>query len=110
MKFSCDLQLLSEVVNNVSLAISSRVNAIPALEGILLECSGNKLNLTGYDLDIGILGSLEIKSKEDGALVLNSQLLRDMLKKMAGQLVTAKQNIKLWVLKRKIILQYRKLV
>ncbi len=88
MKFSCDLQLLSEVVNNVSLAISSRVNAIPALEGILLECSGNKLNLTGYDLDIGILGSLEIKSKEDGALVLNSQLLRDMLKKMAGPIVS----------------------
>ena len=87
MIFSCSLNSLSEVVNNVSLAISAKANAIPALEGLLLECEDNQLKITGYDLDIGILGSLEVESRQNGAAILNSQLLKEMLKKMAGPTV-----------------------
>ena len=87
MIFSCSLNNLSELVNNASLAISSRANAIPALEGLLLECSGNQLKITGYDLDIGIFSCLVVEGKKDGAAILNSQLLKEMLKKMAGPTV-----------------------
>ncbi len=87
MIFSCSLNNLSALVTNASLAISSRANAIPALEGLLLECNGNQLKITGYDLDIGIFSCLEVEGKENGAAVLNAQLLKEMLKKMAGPTV-----------------------
>lgn len=87
MKFSCDLQLLSEVVNNVSLATSAKATTIPALEGILIECTNGKLCLTGFDLDIGIFRTIDVKSEKDGAIVLNAQLFGEMLRKMKGPIV-----------------------
>lgn len=88
MKFTCDLQLLSEVVGNVSLAISSKPTTIPALEGVLMQCRQGHLKLTGFDLDIGIYSSIEVQSQQDGAIVLNSQLLGEMLRKMEGPTVS----------------------
>lgn len=83
MKFSCDLQLLSDVVSRVSLAISSK-STIPALEGILLNCKDNYLQLSGYDLEIGIIRSISVDQEEEGGIILNAQLFGEMLKKMRG--------------------------
>lgn len=95
MKFSCSLNSLSEIVNNVSLAISPKTNTIPALEGILLESISNKqLKITGYDLDIGIIGSLQVDMFEEGAIVLNAQILKEILRKMAGPVVNFSVNSK----------------
>lgn len=87
MQFSCDLHLLSEVVNNVSLAVTSK-STVPVLEGILLRCKNSILTLTGYDLEIGILRSIEVKEEEEGSIVLNAQLFGEMLRKMRGPEVT----------------------
>ena len=95
MKFSCLLSSLSEIVNNVSLAISPKTNTIPALEGILLESISDKqLKITGYDLDIGIIGSLQVDIIEEGAIVLNAQILKEILRKMAGPVVNISVNSK----------------
>lgn len=95
MQFSCSLNNLSEIVNNVSLAISAKTNTIPALEGVLLESiPNNQLKLTGYNLDIGILGSLQVEMQREGAIVLNAQLLREILRKMAGPIVNFSVNDK----------------
>ncbi len=83
MKFSCDLQLLSDVVSRVSLAISAR-STIPALEGVLLQCSDNYLQLSGYDLEIGIIRSIHVDQEEEGGIILNAQLFGEMLRKMRG--------------------------
>lgn len=95
MQFSCLLNSLSEIVNNVSLAISPKTNTIPALEGILLESiSSNQLKITGYDLDIGIIGSLQVNIVKEGAIILNAQLLKEILRKMAGPVVNFSVNDK----------------
>lgn len=95
MQFSCLLSSLSEIVNNVSLAISPKTNTIPALEGILLESiSDSKLKITGYDLDIGIIGALQVDMVKDGAIILNAQLLKEILRKMAGPVVNFSVNDK----------------
>lgn len=86
MKFNCDLETLSKAVSDVSLAISSK-STIPALEGVLLECSDQKLLLTGYDLEIGITTTIPIFEEEPGSIVLNAQLLGEILKKMDAQTV-----------------------
>ena len=81
MKFTCNLKSLSEAVNNVSLAVSSRTN-LQALEGILLDCTGGTLTLTGYNLELGIIKSIEVAQAQDGRIILNAKIYGDILRKM----------------------------
>ena len=52
MIFSCEKALLNAAVNVAGRAVSPK-SSIPALEGILLEAYGNKITLTGYNLETG---------------------------------------------------------
>ena len=54
MKFTVEKRLLNEAVTNLQRAVSSKTS-IPALEGILIRSEENRLILTAYDLEIGIL-------------------------------------------------------
>ena len=56
MNIVCDKVLLSAAIDGVSKAVTMR-SAIPVLEGILLKAEGFQLNLTGYDLEMGIEAS-----------------------------------------------------
>ena len=53
MKFSVAKEIILEAFNTTSKAAASK-STIPALEGLLLELSDNKLTVTGYNLEIGI--------------------------------------------------------
>ena len=84
MKFNCNLKALCDAVSNVSLAVSSRTN-LQALEGILLECSGDTLTLTGYNLELGIIKSIEVANGETGRIILNAKIFGDILRKMPAE-------------------------
>ena len=58
MKIICSKALLVEAVSNVSRAVCTK-SPIPALEGILLKAEENQLQLTGYDLELGIVTTIE---------------------------------------------------
>ena len=47
---------------------------IPALEGILLKAEEGTLELTGYDLELGIVTTIESKTEQAGELVLSARL------------------------------------
>ena len=80
MKFTADRNLLSEAVINAS-KVTAVHSSIPALEGILINLKGDKLTLTGYDLDSGIKNIIPvISADEEGEVVLNAKLIADMLK------------------------------
>lgn len=82
MKFTADRNLLSEAIINASKVTASH-SSIPALEGILVNLKGDKLTLTGYDLDSGIKNIIPvISADEEGEVVLNAKIMADMLKKM----------------------------
>ena len=83
MKFSCSTAVLSEACQNVQRAISSKTT-IPALEGILIRASEGQLQLTGYDLEVGIQTSMEAAVKEDGVIVLNAKVFCEILRKLPG--------------------------
>ena len=74
MNIVCDKVLLSAAIDGVSKAVTMR-SAIPVLEGILLKAEGFQLNLTGYDLEMGIVTTIEANVKEAGEVVLNAKLL-----------------------------------
>ena len=84
MRFACNLKSLSEAVNNVSLAVSNRTN-LQALEGILLDCDGHLLTLTGYNLELGIIKSIEVQNGSSGKIILNAKIFGDILRKMPAE-------------------------
>ena len=94
MNIVCDKTLLSAAIDGVSKAVTMR-SSIPVLEGILLKAEGFQLTLTGYDLEMGIVTTIEANIKEPGEIVLNAKLLSSMISRMpAGQIsmlpITAK--------------------
>ena len=86
MKFECEKTLLASAIEGVSRAITNR-SAIPVLEGVYLKAEGFNLTLTGYDMELGIVTTIEANVLEAGDIVLNAKLLNDMVRRMpAGQI------------------------
>lgn len=81
MKFSCDKTKICEAINNVSKAVAIK-STMPALEGIKLVLSNNILELTGYDLEIGIRTQIQVKSEDSGEYVINARLFSEITKRM----------------------------
>lgn len=81
MKIICDRALLTEAVNGVSKAVSTR-SSVPVLEGIHIKADGFAIVLTGYDLEMGITTSIEANVLEPGEVVLSAKLLGDMVRRI----------------------------
>ena len=81
MKFTCNTQLLNEACQNVSRAASSKTT-LPSIEGILLKAEGNSLTLTGYDLEVGIITTIEARVEESGSIIINARYLCDIVRNL----------------------------
>ena len=90
MEFICNLEELKKISNNVALATKLKNSTLSALEGILLECKNNQLTLTGYDLSLGIIKSLNVNQIKEGRTILKSQIFVEILKKLTEEMVHIK--------------------
>lgn len=81
MKIICSKFSLYEAVINVSKAVSERA-ALRSLEGIKFRLENSVLELTGYDLEIGIKTEIPVRSEDHGEFILNARLFSEMIKKM----------------------------
>lgn len=88
MEFVCLKENLEKAINIVQKAVSSR-STLQILEGILIEC-GERLKLTGNDLEIGIECYADAQIIEKGSIVINARLFGDIIKKMPGTEVKIK--------------------
>ena len=96
MRFSCEKALLQSAVNVTSRAVSSK-SSIPALEGLLLQCS-DSLFISGYNMQTGIRTKLAADIGEEGEIVVNARLFGDIIRRMPDDIVlfqTEKANIQL---------------
>ena len=84
MKFSCETQALGQTIANVSLAVSPK-SALSALEGILVTAKDKTLTLVGYNLELGITGTLPAKVEEEGQVVIPAKLFSEIVRKTASQ-------------------------
>lgn len=96
MKFNCSRQKLNEAVLNVIRAVSSK-STMPALEGILIKTRSGKLELSGYDMEIGITTSIDAMIYTEGAVVINAKLLSDIIRRMPEDQITFSIDEKLLV-------------
>ena len=84
MVFICNKTQLYEAVINVSKAVSDR-STMQVLEGIKLKLNENILELTGYDLELGIRTEIPVKSQDSGEIVINVRLFADIIKRMPAE-------------------------
>jgi len=86
LKFSCSTAVLSDACQNVQRAISSKTT-IPALEGIFICAEDGSIELTGYDLEVGIQTKIEARVNEPGSIVLSAKVLCEILRRLPGEMV-----------------------
>lgn len=81
MKIICSRPNLLNAVNTVQKAVSTK-STLPILEGILIKAANDKVVLTGNDLEIGIECSFNADTPVEGAFVINSRLLGEIVRKL----------------------------
>lgn len=81
MKFICSKQSLYDAIVNVSKAVSDK-SPLPSLEGIRFSLADSLLELTGYDLEIGIKTTISVRSNDSGSCIINARLFAEMIKRM----------------------------
>ena len=86
MKISCLRSDLQTAISNVSRAVSAKA-ASPALEGVLIKAYSNTLEISGYDLEIGIVTSMEASIAEEGEIVVSARLFNDIIRKLPEEIV-----------------------
>jgi len=87
MYFTCNRSALTNSINIVQKAVSSR-STLPILQGILLSVEQDKLILTGTDLEITIRTEMEVKSSENLRFVVDSKLFGDIIRRLPDEEVT----------------------
>lgn len=87
MKFSLERNKLSEAVTILSRAVATKA-AIPVLEGILINTEADSINMSAYNLEIGLTKKIDATIYEEGTIVISARLLSEMLRKMKGDFVT----------------------
>ena len=81
MKFIVDRSRLAEAVINVSKAVADKA-AQNSLEGIRFVLADGLLELTGYDLEIGIRTTIPVSSQDKGSFITNATLFSEVVRKM----------------------------
>lgn len=88
MRIICDTQSLTEVCLNVQRCVPAKA-VLPHIEGILIKTAGtSEIELTGFDLDLGVTSVMEVNVERAGAAVLNAKTLCDILRHLPDDTVT----------------------
>lgn len=63
-------------------AVSTRGSSLPVLSGVRLELAGDRLTITGSDLDLTITVQIEVGGQGDGVAVLPAKLAVDIVRSL----------------------------
>ena len=80
MKFRCERDVLVEALGTATRAVATRGGALPVLSGVKAELIGNRLLLSGSDLDLTIQVGVEVAGQGDGVAVLPARLTADIVR------------------------------
>ncbi len=87
MRIICETEKLTEVCLNVARSIPNR-SVMPHLEGILIKTTEDGgIELSGFDLDMGITTRMDVRVEQPGAVVLNAKMFCDILRHLREETV-----------------------
>lgn len=81
MKFRCERDVLVEALATAGRAATSRA-ALPVLSGLRLALEGDRLKVTGSDLDLTITTEVQVNGAGDGVAVLPAKLVADIVRNL----------------------------
>lgn len=84
MKFRCERDVLVEALGSAGRAAAGRGTSLPVLSGVRVELVGDRLRLTGTDLELTISVEITVAGDEDGVTVLPGRLASDIVRALPG--------------------------
>ena len=91
MLFRCDGLDLSEAVNKVLKAVSSKTIS-PILEGIKISAYGDSVVLSGTDLELSITKTIKAEVIDEGQTVIPGKLFGEYLRKLTTEQISLELN------------------
>ncbi|MDE5583833.1 MAG: DNA polymerase III subunit beta [Ruminococcus sp.] len=91
MKFICNKSELSEAIGKVSKATAPK-STIPALEGIKVKVTDGVIELTAYNLDMGVRTAIKAETDGTGEFVVSPRLFNEFTRRMSGDEITFEIN------------------
>jgi DNA polymerase-3 subunit beta len=91
MLFRCDGLDLSEAVNKVLKAVSSKTIS-PILEGIKISAYGDSVVLSGTDLELSITKTIKAEVIDEGQMVVPGKLFGEYLRKLTNEQISLELN------------------
>jgi DNA polymerase III subunit beta len=88
VKFRSERDVLVEALSTAGRAAGSRGVSSAVLSGLLLECEGNSLTVTGTDLDLTVQVRCEVIGIDDGSCVIPARLASDIVRSLEPGAVT----------------------
>lgn len=83
MKFRCERDVLADALATAGRAATGRTGTLPVLSGLRLELVGDKLTVTGTDLELTIQLEAEVGGDRDGGVVLPARLSADIVRSLS---------------------------
>lgn len=94
MKFTCLRSDLIKALSSTS-RVAAAKNSIAALDGVLIRAYDNSLNISGYNLEIGITTDIDAKIQVEGEIVVSAKLFLDIVRKIPEEIVLIETDKKL---------------
>jgi len=87
LKATCSRDELTRALGIVSRGVSTRTT-VQILAGILLQASGEKLDLAATDMELSLRTSLEAQVEAEGSVVVPGRLLLELARLLPGEEVS----------------------
>lgn len=87
MKFTVNKKEITDAVLNIQRAVSSKTS-IPVLEGILIKTGDLSIEMSAYDLELGIQTVIPAAGIQEGTAVLSAKLFSEIVRKSPADIVT----------------------
>ncbi len=82
MKFRCERDVLADALSTAGRAATTRTATLPILTGVRLALSGDRLTVTGTDLELTIELDLTVGGEVDGVTVIPARLASDIVRSL----------------------------
>ncbi|GIU84635.1 MAG: DNA polymerase III subunit beta [Acidimicrobiales bacterium] len=80
MKLRCERDVLAEAIGIAGRAVSTKGTSLPVLAGVRMSLEGDRLAVTGSDLDLTITVTEPVAGSADGVTVVPARLAADIAK------------------------------
>jgi DNA polymerase-3 subunit beta len=82
VKFRCEREVLADSLATAGRAATGRTGTLPVLSGLRLELAGDRLTVTGTDLDLTIQLDISVGGEVDGGVVMPARLSADIVRSL----------------------------